>query len=142
MFQVLSKRINNVKLCYQYYQKYYNSFYINETITTVGPCVGATAELKHRFSQQDVNDFARLSGDNNPIHLDPDYASKTRFKSPIVHGVLVSGLISTLFGRVLSGTIYVKQTLNFRSPVHVDGNVLFSFDDSSTPNFPLCIDHK
>jgi acyl dehydratase len=106
----------------QFIQKCCKSFHIKETLTSLGPQVGASAELEHSFSQQDVCDFAKLCGDNNPIHLDAEFASTTRFKSPIVHGVLVSGLISTLFGRVLQGTIYVKQTLNFKHPVHVDGN--------------------
>lgn len=84
--------------------------------------MGATAEFEHTFSKKNVQDFADLCGDNNPIHLDAAFASTTRFKTPIVHGVLVSGLISTLFGRVLEGSIYVKQTLHFKSPVHIDGN--------------------
>lgn len=85
--------------------------------------MGASAEFEHSFSQQDVNHFAKLSGDNNPIHLDAEFASTTRFKSPIVHGALLGGLISTLFGRVMDGSIYVKQTLNFKNPVHVNGKV-------------------
>ena len=106
---------------HQLVKKCHISFQIKETLTSLGPKVGASAEFEHSFSQQDVDSFAELCGDNNPIHLDADFASTTRFKYPIVHGVLVSGLISTLFGRVMSGTIYVKQTLNFKNPVHVDG---------------------
>jgi acyl dehydratase len=101
--------------------KRFVSFNVKETLTTLGPVVNATAELEHSFTQENVNDFATLCGDNNPIHLDAEFASTTRFKAPIVHGVLVSGLISTLFGRVMDGSIYVKQTLNFKNPVHVNG---------------------
>lgn len=114
----------------------FTSFHIKETLTTLGPQVNASAELEHSFSQEDVNSFAQLCGDNNPIHLDKEFARTTRFKSPIVHGVLVSGLISTLFGRVLDGTIYVKQTLNFKNPVHIDGMYDYCSNESSTIPLP------
>jgi acyl dehydratase len=53
--------------------------------------IGQTAERKRTFSEEDVNTFAEISGDNNPLHVDPAFAKTTRFKKPIVHGVLLSG---------------------------------------------------
>jgi hypothetical protein len=84
--------------------------------------VGNYAEIQHSFSQEDVNIFATLSGDDNPIHIDPTYAlSHSRFKRTICHGILVSSLFSTLLGRSIPGSIYLKQNLSFQKPVFVGG---------------------
>ena len=81
--------------------------------------IGAYAEVKHTFEQEDVNLFGELCGDNNPIHVDPTFAANSMFNGTIVHGIFVSSLFSTLFGRTIAGSIYVSQNLIFRSPVHV-----------------------
>jgi acyl dehydratase len=74
------------------------------------------------FSQEDVNKFAEVTGDKNPVHLDPDYASKTMFRRPIMHGMLSASLFSKVFGTLYpgEGTIYLKQSLNFLKPMYVD----------------------
>jgi acyl dehydratase len=75
-----------------------------------------------QFSQRDVEAFARVTGDNNPVHLDPEYAAKTMFKRPIMHGMLGASLFSKVFGTLFpgEGTIYLKQSLNFLKPMYVD----------------------
>lgn len=75
-----------------------------------------------QFSQKDVEEFARVTGDNNPVHLNADYASKTIFKRPIMHGMLSASLFSKVFGTLFpgEGTIYLKQSLNFLKPMYVD----------------------
>lgn len=75
-----------------------------------------------KFSQKDVEDFARVTGDNNPVHLDEQYAAKTMFKRPIMHGMLSASLFSKVFGTLFpgEGTIYLKQSLNFLKPMYVD----------------------
>jgi acyl dehydratase len=75
-----------------------------------------------QFSQKDVDEFARVTGDNNPIHLNPEYAAKTMFKRPIMHGMLGASLFSKVFGTMFpgEGTIYLKQSLNFLKPMYVD----------------------
>lgn len=86
--------------------------------------VGSSAQVKHVFTQDEVNTFAELMGDNNPIHIDPSFASTTIFGGTIVHGIFVSSLFSTLFGRSIPGAIYVNQTVSFKRPVHVGKEVV------------------
>ncbi|KAG5177432.1 dehydratase [Tribonema minus] len=86
------------------------------------PQVGQWMEVKHTFPQEAVDAFAKYSGDNNPIHLSEEYAKgggKRHFKGCVVHGLLVSGLFSMLFGRSFAGALYVTQELKFKKPVHV-----------------------
>lgn len=87
--------------------------------------LGAQAEFTKIICRQDVEVFAELSGDNNPIHLDEDYASKSIFKKPIVHGILTAGLISSVIANRLpgEGSIYLGQDLKFTAPVY-HGDIL------------------
>ncbi len=81
--------------------------------------VGQTASLKKVFESGEVQAFAKLSLDRNPIHLDERYAAQTLFGKRIVHGFLVGSLISAVFGTKLpgEGAIYLHQEMNFRKPV-------------------------
>ncbi len=76
------------------------------------------------FSQDEVNRFAEVTGDKNPVHTNPEYAAKTQFRRPIMHGMLSASLFSKVFGTLFpgEGTIYLKQTLNFLKPMYVDVN--------------------
>jgi acyl dehydratase len=84
------------------------------------PAPGDHASIEHQFSRADVLAFARLSGDDNPIHLDDEAARAAGFTGVIVHGALVTSLISRLLGTRLPGpgTIYLGQETRFRSPVY------------------------
>ena len=81
-------------------------------------------EYRHSFSftQQEVEKFAAVSGDNNPIHLDPAYAAKTVFKRPIIHGFLGASIFSKVFGMLFpgEGTVYMSQNMRFMAPMFVD----------------------
>lgn len=81
--------------------------------------VGQSASMEKRFSYEDVIAFSRLSMDNNPIHINPEYASATQFKKNIVHGFLVGSLFSAIIGTILpgNGTIYLSQNMNFVYPI-------------------------
>ena len=81
--------------------------------------IGMQATYERRCTDEDIEIFAAVSGDKNPVHLDPDYAAATPFKTRISHGMLTASYISTVFGMRLPGpgAIYVSQTLNFRAPV-------------------------
>lgn len=74
--------------------------------------------------------FADLTGDDHPIHVDPDYAAKTTFKRPIVHGAFLNGLISRGLGRDFPGAppICVSQDTTFEAPVHTDETVRVEFE--------------
>lgn len=79
-------------------------------------------QYEFSFSQQDVIDFARVTGDNNPVHLDEEFASKTIFKTRIMHGMLGACIFSKVFGTIFpgEGTIYLSQSLSFLKPMYVD----------------------
>ena len=82
--------------------------------------VGASASLDHVVAAHDVAVFARLSGDHNPIHLDPGVARAAGFEGAVAHGMLVAALISRLLGTELPGpgTILLGQTLRYLRPVY------------------------
>jgi 3-hydroxybutyryl-CoA dehydratase len=92
----------------------------NTIVALPALAVGMRASFTKNFQQIDSVVFADISGDANPLHLDPDYAASTRFGQPIAHGLLVAGLISAVLGKQLPGpgAIYLGQTLRFLAPVH------------------------
>ncbi len=85
--------------------------------------VGDRVAFTKTLSEQDVRTFAAASGDTNRLHLDEEYAEKTRFRRRIVHGTLVSGLISAALARLPGLTIYVSQDLSFLTPVDIGETV-------------------
>ena len=87
--------------------------------------IGDKASFAKQITESDVLRFAEVTGDRNPIHLDPEYASKTRFKERIAHGMLTASLISAAIStRLLGpGSIYVSQSLEFKAPVKL-GDVI------------------
>jgi 3-hydroxybutyryl-CoA dehydratase len=87
--------------------------------------LGDEAEDIRNVAATDVTQFAAVSGDHNPVHLDDAYASQTRFKGCITHGMLTASYISAVFGMRLPGpgAIYISQTLNFKGPVRVGDSV-------------------
>ena len=85
--------------------------------------VGKFATLTRTFGKSDVEGFAKVSGDYNPIHFDEDFAKQTRFGRPIVHGMLVSSLFSTLIATQIPGAIYISQSLSFKAPVYIGDEI-------------------
>ncbi|CAH0480671.1 unnamed protein product [Peronospora belbahrii] len=89
------------------------------------PAVGVEAQITRTFSLKDTCAFARISGDNNPLHMDADFALKHTSKSkPIVQGLLSASLFATIFGCTVPGAVYVKQSLRWRVPLLVDEKVI------------------
>lgn len=87
--------------------------------------VGQTASLKVKITDQMVRDFAELSGDKNPIHLDEAFAAQTRFKRRIAHGMLTGCFISRLLATEMPGpgAVYLGQTLKFTAPVYLEDEI-------------------
>jgi len=87
--------------------------------------LGMEASYQKLVTEGDINAFAEVTGDRNPVHLDPEYAAKTIFKERIAHGMLTASFISAVFAMELTGPglIYVSQTLNFRAPVKIGQTV-------------------
>ncbi|EGL41427.1 MaoC-like protein [Megasphaera lornae] len=81
--------------------------------------VGMTASLKKTITQADVEKFAAVTGDYNPLHMDEEFAGKTIFRGRIAHGMITGGLISAVLGTELPGknTLYLEQELKFLAPV-------------------------
>jgi len=87
--------------------------------------VGERAELRHVITQADVDAFAALTGDFNPLHVDAAFARKTMFRRPVVHGMLSASFISTMIGTLLpgSGALWTSQTLEFLLPAFVGDTI-------------------
>jgi len=87
--------------------------------------IGDSAEFSKTVSETDIYQFAGITGDFNPAHMNEEYAKKTFFKTRIAHGMLSAGFISTAIGNKLPGTgsIYVKQDLRFLAPVRIGDTI-------------------
>lgn len=81
--------------------------------------IGMTRSLTKTIGDREIELFAELSTDHNPVHLDDDYARDTIFQGRIAHGMLTAGLISAVIGEQLPGhgTVYLRQDLKFMAPV-------------------------
>ena len=82
--------------------------------------VGSVATFSKAVTQADIDSFAQVTGDTNPLHSNAEYAARTRFKAPIAHGMFGAGAISAALGTKLapnSVVIYLAQNLRFRAPV-------------------------
>ena len=80
---------------------------------------GDSAEITKIIEQADVDAFADLTGDHNPVHVDEEFAKTTRFGRRIAHGMLTASLISSVLANKLpgEGSVYLGQTLEFKAPV-------------------------
>ena len=82
--------------------------------------------IRKNFNENDVISFSNLTGDDNRIHLDEEYAKKSFFGKKVVHGMLVASLFSKIFGKVFpgEGSIYLKQEVKFIAPVFIGDTIL------------------
>jgi len=87
--------------------------------------VGQKANFFKKIDSALVDDFAKISGDFNPLHMSEEYASTTNFGKRVCHGMLLASYFSQLVGMYLPGknSLYFSQTLNFRNPCFVDDNI-------------------
>ena len=84
--------------------------------------LGINHEFEVTVTEKLVSDFSIISGDFNPLHMDENYATKTKFKKRICHGMLLASFLSRLVGMYLPGknALYFSQTLNFISPCFIN----------------------
>ena len=87
--------------------------------------VGDTFEWSRSVSADDVQAYADVSGDDNPLHTDPEYAAGTAFGQPIVHGAFLLGIVSKVLGRDYPGhgSVAVSLSAKFLRPVHLASTV-------------------
>ncbi len=87
--------------------------------------IGETAELIRTVTEQDILLFACLSGDNNPLHLDEEYAKSTQFGQRIAHGMFSALLVTTAVATKLPGpgTIYRGQDMKFQRPIFIGDTI-------------------
>jgi 3-hydroxybutyryl-CoA dehydratase len=88
--------------------------------------MGMVRHLRKTVTDEDIEMFAQVSTDRNPVHLDDDYARDTIFEGRIAHGMLTAGLISAVIGEQLPGhgTVYLGQSLKFLAPVRPGDTVV------------------
>ena len=79
-----------------------------------------------KISQEDILNFSNISGDKNPLHLDDNYSKKTKFKRPVVYGMLVQSYVSTLAGMYLPGkySLILSTNLNNKKPCYVNDEIV------------------
>lgn len=85
--------------------------------------VGEVVTAKRVLTQADFDRFAELSGDDNPIHVDPAFAATTRFGGTVSHGMLLYGLIACTLSRRFPGAVQLEQELMFPNPAFADDEV-------------------
>ncbi len=87
--------------------------------------IGQKAKYIRKITEEDIDKFAEVSGDHNPVHLDEEYAKQTIFKGRIAHGMLSASFISTVLADKLPGpgTIYLRQELAFKKPVRIGDEI-------------------
>ena len=87
--------------------------------------MGQTDEFIHKVTEEDVQVFCHLTGDDNPLHMDDNYAKGTNFQKRVVHGMLTASFISTMIGTRLpgKGSLWYEQHIRFLSPVRIGDEI-------------------
>ncbi|AGQ91941.1 MaoC family dehydratase [Vibrio parahaemolyticus] len=87
--------------------------------------IGMSVSYSQTVTDADVKQFAGISGDHNPVHVDDVFAESSRFKKRIAHGLISGSFFSALFGTKLPGPgcVYVSQSFNFKRPVYLGDTV-------------------
>ncbi len=98
--------------------------------------IGDKASFEIKITSDDVNKFAEVSGDYNPLHMDLDYAKNSKFGGKIVHGMFFGALVSRLVGMELLGkyALLIKESLEFKKPAVVGDKVIVSGRVTSKSN--------
>lgn len=87
--------------------------------------VGMRVSYSQTITDADIKAYAGLSGDHNPVHVNEEYASESRYGRRLAHGLMSVGFFSALFGMRLPGPgcVYVSQNIQFKRPVYINDTV-------------------
>jgi len=101
--------------------------------------IGRSAALERSFSQGDFDEFAVISGDDNPIHTDADFASRTDFGRTVAHGLLLCSVLRGLVERLAPGQRLLEQSVMFPAPTYAGETLRFSAvsDDGDSTRIAL-----
>lgn len=90
--------------------------------------LGDTAKMEKTFTEEDIHQFAKLTGDFGKLHTDAAFAAKYGFGRPVVHGILTGSLLSSIMGTTLpgAGTILMDEKLTFTAPVYAGDTITAS----------------
>ena len=90
--------------------------------------IGLTKQFQITITESMIDDFAKLTGDFSPIHMDKDYASTTTFEKQVVDGMLLASFLSKIVGKYLPGkhALYFSQSLDFRQPCFIGDTITVS----------------
>ncbi len=89
------------------------------------PAVGTRAELIHTVTSEDVELFARITGDRNPLHFDPSFAASTRFGRLVAQGGVTAGLFNALVATRLPGpgSVFLRQEWDYPAPAFIGDTI-------------------
>jgi acyl dehydratase len=106
-------------------QEEMNEFLVFDKIPLEEIKIGMTVSYSQTITDADIKDFAGISGDRNPVHLDAEYAKNSRFEKRIAHGMMTASYFSALFGTKIpgKGCVYTYQSLKFKKPVYLGDTV-------------------
>ena len=108
--------------------------------------IGLSKEFQVTITESMVNDFAKISGDFSPIHMDENYAKSTVFQKRVVHGMLLASFLSQVDGMYLPGkhALYFSQNIEFHNPCFIGDTVKVSSEviDKSESTKILKIESK
>ena len=90
--------------------------------------IGYNKEFQVVITESLVNDFAKITGDFSPIHINEDFAKSKKFKGRVVHGMLLASFLSQMVGMYLPGkhAIYLSQSLEFHNPCFINDKITIS----------------
>lgn len=102
-----------------------SGFMMNTKHTVMNFDIGHTVTFSKTISEFDIYQFAGITGDFNPLHVNEEYAQTTRFGKRIAHGMLTSSFICTALGTQMPGvgTIHINQNLSFKKPVYIGDTI-------------------
>jgi acyl dehydratase len=94
---------------------------MSEPIGPLGLWVGQKARRTQTVTARDVELYAEITGDRNPLHFDADFAARTRFGRLVAQGGIASGMLNALVAMDLpgAGTVFMSQTLSYKAPTYL-----------------------